>query len=131
MNVWDPRGTYFDVVWGAFKLFMNIKWLITLWTGLVLVKSDWIIKPGEIYEGYSKWNAYNSFPQKDTGNKPGLVGRVFANDSGDRDSIPGRVIPKTLEMVLDTSLLNTQQYKVRIKGKMEQSWERSSALSYT
>ena len=30
-------------------------------------------------------------------------------------------------MVLDTSLLNTQQYKVRIKGKVEQSWERSSA----
>ena len=29
-------------------------------------------------------------------------------------------------MVLDTSLLNTQQYKVRIKGKVEQSKERSS-----
>ena len=34
-------------------------------------------------------------------------------------------------MVLDTSLFNTQQYKVRIKGKVEQSWERSSALPYT
>ena len=31
-------------------------------------------------------------------------------------------------MVLDTSLLNTQQYKVRIKGKVEQSEERNSAL---
>ena len=31
-------------------------------------------------------------------------------------------------MVLDTSLLNTQQYKVRIKGKVEQSREMSSAL---
>ena len=31
-------------------------------------------------------------------------------------------------MVLDTSLLNTQQYKVRIKGKVEQSKERSSVL---
>ena len=30
-------------------------------------------------------------------------------------------------MILDTSLLNTQQYKVRIKGKVEQSRERSSA----
>ena len=30
-------------------------------------------------------------------------------------------------MVLDTSLLNTQQYKVGIKGKVEQSRERSSA----
>ena len=31
-------------------------------------------------------------------------------------------------MVLDTSLLNTQQYKVRIKRKVGQSRERSSAL---
>ena len=28
-------------------------------------------------------------------------------------------------MVLDASLLNTQQYKVRVKGKVEQSRERS------
>ena len=32
-------------------------------------------------------------------------------------------------MVLDASLLNTQHYKVRIKGKVEQSRERSSAYS--
>ena len=61
----------------------------------------------------------------------GLMGRVFANGPGDMGSIPGRVIPKTLKMVLDTSLSNTQQYKVRIKGKVEQSRERSSALHYT
>ena len=60
-----------------------------------------------------------------------LVVRVFANGPEDRCSIPGRVIPTTLKMVLDTSLLNTQQYKVRIKGKVEQSRERSSALLYT
>ena len=48
-----------------------------------------------------------------------LGGRVFANGLGDLVSIPGRVIPKTLKMVLDTSLLNTQQYKVRIEGKVE------------
>ena len=40
----------------------------------------------------------------------GLEGKVFANGPGDRGSIPGRAIPKTLKMVLDTSLLNTQQY---------------------
>ena len=34
-------------------------------------------------------------------------------------------------MVLDTFLLNTQQYKVRIKGKVEQSKERNSDLPYT
>ena len=31
------------------------------------------------------------------------------------------VIPKTFKMVFNTSLLNTQQYNVRIKGKVEQS----------
>ena len=30
-------------------------------------------------------------------------------------------------MELDTTLLNTQHYKVRFKGKVEQSWEWSSA----
>ena len=37
----------------------------------------------------------------------GLVGRVFANGPGDLGSIPGRVIPKILKILLDTSLLNT------------------------
>ena len=53
----------------------------------------------------------------------GLVVRVFANGPGDLGSVPGRVIPKTQKMVLDASLLNTQHYKVRIKGKVEQSRE--------
>ena len=56
----------------------------------------------------------------------GLVSRVFANGPGDLVSNPGHVIPNTLKIVLDTSLHNTQQYKVCIKGKMEQSMERSS-----
>ena len=56
------------------------------------------------------------------------MGRVFASGPGDLGSIPGCVIPKTLKMALDTSLLNTQQYKVRIKSKEEQSSERGSAL---
>ena len=53
--------------------------------------------------------------------------RLFANGPGDLGSISGRVIPKTLKMVLDASFLNTQHYKVRIKGNVEKSWERSSA----
>ena len=57
--------------------------------------------------------------------------RVFANGPGDQGSIPGRVIPKTQKMVLDASLLNTRHYKVWIKGKVEQSRERSSAFPYT
>ena len=52
--------------------------------------------------------------------------RVIANGPGDRRSIPGRVIPKTQKMVFDATLLNTQHYKVCIKGKVEQSRERSS-----
>ena len=59
------------------------------------------------------------------------MGRVFANGPGDQGAIPGRVIPKTQKMVLDSALLNTQQYKVRIKGKVEQSREWSSALPNT
>ena len=54
--------------------------------------------------------------------------RGFANGLGDRGSIPGQVIPKTQKMLLDTVLLNTQYFKVRIKGKVEQSREWSSAL---
>ena len=50
-----------------------------------------------------------------------LAGRVFANGPGDPGSIPGRVMPNIQKMVLDSSLLNTQQCKVRIKGKVEQS----------
>ena len=58
----------------------------------------------------------------------GQVGRVFASGPEDLGSIPGCIIPKTLKMVLDTSLLNTQQYKVCIKSKVEQSRERSTVL---
>ena len=61
----------------------------------------------------------------------GIMVRFFANDPRDLGSIPGRVIPKAKKMVLDASLLNTQHNKVRIKGKVCQSWERSSAFLYT
>ena len=57
--------------------------------------------------------------------------RVFTNGLGDLGLIPGQVIPKTQKMELDASLLNTQQYKVRIKDKVEHSRERNSALPYT
>ena len=60
-----------------------------------------------------------------------LTNYYFTNGPEVLGSIPGRVIPKALKIVLDTPLANTQQYKVRIKGKMEQSRERSSALPYT
>ena len=54
--------------------------------------------------------------------------RVFANGLG---SITGQVVPKTPKIVINASLLNSQHFNVQIKGKMEQSRERSSALPYT
>ena len=59
------------------------------------------------------------------------MSRVFANGQVDQGSIPGRVIPKTQKMVFDATLFNVQHYKVRIKGKVEQSREWSSTLPYT
>ena len=57
--------------------------------------------------------------------------RVFANSLRGRRSILGRVIPKTLKMVLDAAFLNTQHYKELIEVKVEQSRERNSGLPYT
>ena len=58
------------------------------------------------------------------------MSRVFANGPEDGDSFPGRVIPKTQKIVLDATLPNNH-FKVRMKGKAEQSREWSSALPYT
>ena len=46
--------------------------------------------------------------------------KVVTYGLGDGGSIPGQVIPKTLKMVLEATLLsvNTQHYKVWIKGKV-------------
>ena len=41
--------------------------------------------------------------------------RMFANGPEELGSIPGQAIPKTQQMVLDATLLNTQHYKVRVK----------------
>ena len=60
----------------------------------------------------------------------GLMSRVFANGLGDRGSTSGWVIPKTQKMVLDADLVNTQHYKVRIKGSGAIQG-RSCALPYT
>ena len=56
---------------------------------------------------------------------------VFTNGPGDQGSIPGRVILKTQKMVLDAIFLNTWHYKVRIKGKVEQSREWSGAPQHS
>ena len=59
-----------------------------------------------------------------------MMVRVFTNGPGDLGSIPARVIPKTQKMALDASLFNTQYYKVRIKGKVEQSCRMCRTFPY-
>ena len=61
----------------------------------------------------------------------GVMCRVFANGPRDWGSIPRRVIPKTQKKGLDATLLNTQQYKVSIRGKVGQSRKWSRTLPYT
>ena len=52
------------------------------------------------------------------------MGRMFANDPGDWDSIPDRVMPKTFKMVLDAALLNTQHYigQIELNGVLMLKW---------
>ena len=57
------------------------------------------------------------------------IGRKFANGPGIWRSIPCWVILKTQKIVFDAAKLNTQYYKVRIKGKVKQSKEWSSTPS--
>ena len=59
------------------------------------------------------------------------VDRVFANGLGDLGSIPGRVIIKTLKMVLDTALLNTQEYKVRERERENGKERKGPTKMYT
>ena len=61
----------------------------------------------------------------------GRMSRIFAHGRVDRGSLPVWVITKTQKLVPGAALFNTQHYKLRIKGKMDQSREWSSALPYT
>ena len=59
-----------------------------------------------------------------------MVTESFANGSEDLGSIPGQVKPKTKKILLNATLLNTQDYKVGIKHKVGQYREKSNALHY-
>ena len=50
-----------------------------------------------------------------------LVSRVFANG-------PGDLVQSQVASYFYNTLLNTQQYKVRINGKVEQPWESVVAI---
>ena len=56
--------------------------------------------------------------------------RMFAEGLGDQGSKLDWAIPKTQNMVLGASLLNTQYYGMN-QGWVEESRERSNALPYT
>ena len=90
----------------------------------------YLIKVSIIFAGIFRL-LYKQLPrryQRDTLND---MGRVFTNGPQDQGSIQGRVVPKTQKMKFDAALHNTQHYKVRIKGKVEQSREWSSTIPYT
>ena len=53
---------------------------------------------------------------------------MIVNGPEDQGSIPSLSHTKDQKMIPDATLLNTQYYKVRIKGKVEQSRERISTL---
>ena len=110
--------------------------MVANFTYMIITKRSWpkIIHPEEIFltrkysaiillELHCSWSDYHFFLQ--------ILFWVFASGPRDQGSVPGRVIPNTQKMVLDASLLNSQYYKVRIKGNVAQSKEWSSALPYT
>ena len=120
------------IIIGLWMMRQIIGW-ITLVRGITMIAAVEIIK---LNIGKVKWYRSNPlFCKLSTINIDNraicLMIRVFANGPGDRGSIPGRVIPKTQKMVFDDTLLSTQHYKVRIKGKVEQHREWSSALPFT
>ena len=86
-----------------------------------VVAPDSVLCMGQIEINWISWNitvvTFN----------PGFPDHWWTLYPLDQWASSDRVIPKTLKMVLDTPLLNTQRYKVRFKGKVEQSRERCSA----
>ena len=89
-----------------------IKIIYTQLYGLGLIplrKVRTSLSPPQLWVKYNHFCLYSTTTTTTTTTDRiiGLVGRVFANGLGDLGSIPGRIIPKTLKMVLDTSLLNT------------------------
>ena len=104
-------------------------WVLSKEASSTIFKVFGIMQPG--IEPSSAGPLVNTLPTRSMNWSIGIMVRVFTNSPGDQDSIPGRVIPKTQKMVLDATLLNTQHYKVCIKGKVKQSRERSCALPYT
>ena len=86
----------------------NCEQMINTWKHVTM----WIVCIREVelkwYNYANKWLLLN---------QPIGLDCLPMNGPRDRDSVPGQVIPNTQKIVLDASLLNTQHYKVWIKGK--------------
>ena len=111
-NHLEPSG-YCTVIKCTFPLlFIKHFWLLQWHYGSGLV--FWHIIHCRLFNAKSIYIYIN----RSISDKPdiGIMVRVFANGPGDLGSIPGQVIPMTQKIVLDASLLNTQHYKVWIKG---------------
>ena len=78
------------------------------------IKSNYDVFETPTFSIYLQHNIILYYDVPDTG----ISLRVFTDGPEDLGSIPGQVILKTKKMVLDDSLLNTQYYKVCIKGKV-------------
>ena len=116
----DNDTDFFDIVDGVLQGHILALWLF--------IYADNLTLPSNAPAQVKTLLHIQYFNQDGIVSSFGLVGREFANGLGDLCSSPSRVIAKTLKMVLDTSFLITEHYKVRIKGKVEQSRERCSAL---
>ena len=50
-----------------------------------------------------------------------IMVRMFTYDPGIMGLIPGGIIPKTLKIIIDSSLRNTHNYEVLVKSKWSNS----------
>ena len=118
--------------------------MYTYWIVPILNMSIWIISGlNRVDLGVMSMKIYSSLPKSKMWNftirvssvsctgyhfwwSTGSLAQWFTNRPGDLGSIPGLFIPKTSKMVFDTSLLNTEQYKVRIKVTVKQFRESSN-----
>ena len=118
-----PSSSYFKVLQSLYQSFAdctacaNYKWYhrhFQLPVFVISLARSWHFS---LSFSFTRWSAG---PAKST---IWQVLLFFANGPGDGCSIPGRIIPKIQKMVLDVTLHCIQYYKMRIKGKKEQSWE--------
>ena len=94
--------------------------MVHIWQQIYLLECtfDYKIKSLQIkmFIGVLQLQYYNTLFIQEMGIWYIPVRRVFANGLEDLCSVPGCVIPKTLKMVLDIILLNTQRYKGTYQG---------------